>query len=283
MKRAHAIVAQACLGILLHLDESITAVTLQRYPLAEYAAEYWLDHARFEDVSKIVEDPMKQLFDPRKSHLAIWVWIHEPEVPLWDREDKRAEQPSPPRATPLHYAALCGLHTIVKFLITEHLQDVQAQGFDDKSTPLHSASFGGHVEVVLTLLENGANVTAETYDQLTPLHAASSMGHAELAHILLERGADVTARNEDWETPLHMASGHGHVEVVSILLEYGADPQAGDEDGRIPLSHALRSGHQEVAHILFCVVDSLSHHRPHLAPMGWTPSLDDGDDMMDID
>jgi hypothetical protein len=81
MTRAHTLVARVCLGTLLHLPEDITKDSLQEFPLAEYAGEHWVDHARFEDVSQKVEDGMKQLFDPRKSHLAVWVWIHDPEVP----------------------------------------------------------------------------------------------------------------------------------------------------------------------------------------------------------
>jgi ankyrin repeat protein len=48
---AHTVVAQACLGILLHLDASVTEGSPEKFPLAEYAAEHWVDHARFEDVS----------------------------------------------------------------------------------------------------------------------------------------------------------------------------------------------------------------------------------------
>jgi hypothetical protein len=64
MPPAHTLVTQACLGILLHLDKDVvTSDTLNKWPLAEYAAEHWDDHARFEDVSQNVEDGMKQLFD----------------------------------------------------------------------------------------------------------------------------------------------------------------------------------------------------------------------------
>ena len=52
MTPAHTLVAQACLGILLHLDKDDTRGSLEGLPLFEYAAEHWVDHARFEDVSR---------------------------------------------------------------------------------------------------------------------------------------------------------------------------------------------------------------------------------------
>jgi hypothetical protein len=73
MTPAHTLVAQACLGILLHLDKDVTYDSLESFPLALYAVGHWIDHARFEDVSQNVEDGMKQLFDPSKLHLAICV------------------------------------------------------------------------------------------------------------------------------------------------------------------------------------------------------------------
>jgi hypothetical protein len=154
MTPAHTLVARVCLGTLLHLPEDVTNNRLQKFPLAEYAAEHWIDHARFEDVSQNVEDCIKELFDPRKSHLAVWVRIHDPKVP-WMRI-RLAERRSRVRGTALHYAALYGLHRIAKWLITEHSQDVQAGGFDSNSTPLHEASPRGPVELARVLLEHGA-------------------------------------------------------------------------------------------------------------------------------
>ena len=52
MTPAHTLVAQACLGVLLHLDANITGDILQKFPLASYAAEHWFEHARFGGVSQ---------------------------------------------------------------------------------------------------------------------------------------------------------------------------------------------------------------------------------------
>jgi hypothetical protein len=68
---AHMLVAQACLGILFHLDLDITMGSLTKYPLAEYTVECWVKHARVEGVSQNVEDRMKELFDGNKPHLAV--------------------------------------------------------------------------------------------------------------------------------------------------------------------------------------------------------------------
>ena len=103
MTPAHTLAAQACLGILLHLDINvIKRDNLEEYPLAEYAAEHWTDHAQFEGVSGNVEDGMKRLFDPNEQHLAIWAWIYDPVEGLWERRTSRAEMPLQSRGSPLH-------------------------------------------------------------------------------------------------------------------------------------------------------------------------------------
>ncbi len=49
---SHTLLAQACLGILLHLGGKITRDGLMKFPLARYAAEHWFKHARVEGVTK---------------------------------------------------------------------------------------------------------------------------------------------------------------------------------------------------------------------------------------
>ena len=47
---SHTLVAQACLGIFLHLNRNVSKDVLKKIPLAEYAGEHWVGHARFEGV-----------------------------------------------------------------------------------------------------------------------------------------------------------------------------------------------------------------------------------------
>jgi ankyrin repeat protein len=250
MTPAHTLAAKACLGILLHLDENITINSLQKFPLAKYAAKHLVDHARFENVyvSPSIEDGMKQLFDPNKPHLAVWVWIYDPEEP-WHR-GQRGERPSPPSGTPLHYAAHYGLDGIVKYLVIEHAQDVNARGLYKKSTPLHRASARGHVTVVRVLLEHDADVTAQNEDGSTPLHLASRWGGVKVVHILLKHGADATAQDINRSTPLHQASSAGHVDSARVLLELGVDATAQDKNGWTPLHWASYEGHVGVTRVL---------------------------------
>jgi ankyrin repeat protein len=246
---AHTVAALACLGFLLHLDENVSKDDLQKFPLADYAAQHWLDHARFKDVAQDVEDAAQNLFHPRKPHFAAWVWIYDLHSPS-QHPDMRGERPSPPSGTPLHYVALCGLHTIVKFLAIDLSQDVNAVGFQDDATPLHLASSAGHVEVTRALLEHGSDVTAQCETGATPLHEASSRGHAEVCRELLEHNANAAAQDEHGSTPLHLASLKGHVNSALILLDHGADMAAQDEDGSTPLHLASLWGHTEVALLL---------------------------------
>ena len=247
MTAAHTIIAQACLGVLLHLDENVTKESLKKFPLAEYAAEHWLGHAQFENVASNVLDGMKRLFDPSKNHLSVWVWIYDPELPSWNRWE-RPERPTAARATPLHYAAFCGLHDVARFLIVQHSQDVNDRGIEtEPRTPLHVALRRGHLEVARVLLEHGADTEARNSGDLTPLLWASKKGYAEVARDLLEHGADTEARDSDNHTPLLWASKKGYAEVARDLLEHGADTEARDGDNHTPLLWASEKGYVDVA------------------------------------
>jgi ankyrin repeat protein len=248
MISAHTLAAQACLSILLHLNKTILRDDLDKFPLAEYAAEHWADHARFEDVSRKVEDGMKHLFNPKQFHFTIWVWIHDLEDPHRRRE-VRSERPLQPRGTPLHYAALCGLGAIARFLVIEHSQDVNSRG-SNSSTPLHLAARMGHAEIARFLLDNGADVEARNKRKSTPFHLASRWGHMDVARVLLAHGADRTVEDEDHFNPLKLAIFGGHKEIIKVYLEFPVAEAVDDTSVFTPLSQALYQANIEGARIL---------------------------------
>ena len=249
MSPAHTFIAQACLGVILHMDKNITSHSMTEFPLAKYAAQYWFEHARFEGVSQHVVEGMKHLFDRTKPHLSIWLWIHGPTEPFRKRHEQ-AEGPSPPCGTPLHYAAFCGLQDIAKTLANEHPHDVNARSFNDASAPLHFASDNGHADLARMLVERGADVSAQKKDGSTALHLASRNGHVDLARMLVERGANVSPQTEDGSTGLHLASDNGHVDLARMLVERGADVSARNEYRSTALHLASQNGHVDFGRML---------------------------------
>ena len=243
MTSAHTMVAQACLGTLLHLDESIAETGVEKYPLAEYAAEHWIGHSQLEGVSANVQDGMKRLFDPKNRYLSIWLWIYNPRGSR--SRHNRPKYISQDSATPLHYAAFCGIHDVINFLVVERLQDVNARGFDNE-TPLGFACAGAHLKAARVLLEHDLRKETRCSQDRTPLDHASSMGAVDLVRLLLDHGADVKAQGkEEKHTPLHLASRNGRTDVVRVLLERGADVNARNTNNDTPLHEASNGGHVE--------------------------------------
>ena len=249
MSPAHTLVAQACLGVLLHLDKSITSQSLTEFHLAKYAAQHWFEHARFEGVSQHAMEGMKQLFDRTKPYLSIWLWIHDPTVPPSERRE-RAEGPSPPCGTPLHYAAFCGLHDIAKILAIQHPQVVNSRSFDNASTPLHLASTNCYADLARMLVQRGADLSAQDDDGSTALHLALENHHVDLARILIESGTNVAVQKKDGSTALHLASRYGHLDLARMLVEKNADMSAQDEDGSTALHLPSHIGHVDLAQML---------------------------------
>lgn len=57
----------------------------------------------------------------------------------------------------------------------------------------------------------------------TPLMEAAQEGHLELVKYLLENNANVHAQTQTGDTALTYACENGHTDVAELLLQYGAD------------------------------------------------------------
>jgi len=63
------------------------------------------------------------------------------------------------------------------------------------------------------------------------VHIAAQNGHYDLMVELLDFGADHSVANGTGQTPLHMAYSYGYFWVARLLVERGADPQAENSGG----------------------------------------------------
>jgi ankyrin repeat protein len=253
LEPAHTIVAKACLVVLLRLGELVDEDDVKdKLPLARYAAEHWVDHARFENVSSHIREEMEDLFDPDQPYFAAW-------LQLYDMAAKPsgvlvlvhfAEFGESKTATPLYYAALCGLHDLAERLIIKHPQQVNTTGGYYVS-PLGAALSRGHLKVAQLLYERGADIDVQGSNDRTPLYSVSWVGHLEIVRWLLNRSASPNGHDKiyGW-TPLHLAAHSGHVEISQLLLQYKADSNAQDHRRRTPLMFASLEGHVNVARLL---------------------------------
>ena len=244
---AHTILAQACLGVLLRLDNHINRDDIESFPLARYAAQYWGTHARFENASSRIKDGMEYLFDEDKPHFAMWLWIYNEDE---GGSSMSTTYPEKPEAVPLYYAAMLGIRDLVKRLIAEHPEHVNVKS-GSKGTPMHAATAEGHVDILSLLLEHDAHVDDRTSVGWTPLHHAVSNGKVEAAQCLLDHGADINARDHDGWTPLFVAAIDGHVEFARVLLKRGARIDVTDKrDGRTVLHKAVAMGNIQFVRLL---------------------------------
>ncbi|KAF8270103.1 ankyrin repeat-containing domain protein [Lactarius quietus] len=283
---AHTIMAQACLGTLLRLDEHADNSDSNGFPLAEYAARHWVEHAQFEKVSSRIRDGMDDLFDTSKPYFTAWLRVHDLD------EDWQAFSPLVRQhggGSPLYYAAFCGLYDLAERLIAKHPEQINAiGGYIVAPLPaslykrhfrvanllhkhgvvdvrgkrgrslLQSASMSGFVDVMRWLLNHGADANDRQHeDRWTSLHLAVVNRQSEAVQVLLDHNADANLRNDEGNTPLYEILFYGSVyseektaDIVRRLLNHGADTNARDHNQSTPLHGASAQGWLEVARLL---------------------------------
>ncbi len=156
----------------------------------------------------------------------------------------------PALATDLDDAIRAGDLDRVELLLNSGADPNKRSPYDG---PLHLAARLGSAEIVIELIDAGADVELPGFGGAHPLHAAVLAGQARTASALLERGAKVDAPDNTGRTPLlSFVSGMvGDLATLKVLLEHGASPNLLDGPAGIrALDYAARQGRTEVADIL---------------------------------
>ena len=157
LEPAHTIMAQACIGVLLRLDDGVEENgSGNSSPLAKYAAQHWVAHAQFQNVSSHVQIAMEQLFDPDKPYFGTWLGLYDVD---------RHPPPSPfslfsyPKSagSPLYYASLCGFTDLVEHFIAKYPHQAKTDGGYYR-TPAVAALAGRHFKLARLLHHNGSSV-----------------------------------------------------------------------------------------------------------------------------
>lgn len=144
----------------------------------------------------------------------------------------------------------------------------------DNLTPLHYASFLGHLETTRRLLELGANVNHTDRGGTTALFVACGRGRwavqrllddgakravvqrlldhgAEITRLLLDRDANIHHEDDEGFTALSWAAMGGFIHIAELLLDRGADLDHEDRrHGTTPLSLAVMSKQVEMVRFL---------------------------------
>jgi ankyrin len=195
--------------------------------------------------------------------------------------------------TPLHCACTTGHLAVVNELLNSDDSNGATTGIlgkrksraganieakdNDGDTPLHDASWNGHLPVVKALLAVGANILASNNNGRLPVHEAVSYRRSEVSKYLLQHYYATTRRlplhellkdltsigdpNSNDVQPLRYAlrlnvlGTDDVVEILEFLVD--RDPtllSARDEDGSLPLHLACRRGAS------FAIVQSLVNH-----------------------
>ena len=141
-----------------------------------------------------------------------------------------------------------GYQDIVDFVLSQDYVD-----FKDKEKAIRDATSGGHLGVLKTLIAHGQSLP------VTSLHLALSSTRVEIVLLLLETGADVCGLDRKGNTPVDYCIPRDrsateeligrYAEIIQMLIQNGASPNGGGKN-QPPLHQASYWGHLKLVSLM---------------------------------
>jgi hypothetical protein len=194
-------ITQMCLVYLLDpmLSEvKASQATLDKLPLAEYAAKYWYEHIKGSKAfSAHICSYVIRLFNDQNYVFCNRINIYDHDNPFDSPFQAKRQQV----ASNVYYAALLGFDFVLSELIRTRTEQLLL--------------IGGHIE---TMYKKNLYINAQGGRCGNALQAASAEGHEKVVQLLLDKTADLNAQGGYYGNALQAASAEGHEKVVQQLL-----------------------------------------------------------------
>lgn len=149
----------------------------------------------------------------------------------------------------LYYTDIGLTDSVVKILKEDVEVDFET---DDGVTALMLASQSGYDDIILILIEYGADVNKRAkHNGITPLISAVRNNYLRTSELLIRNGADIND-NDDWgRQAIHYAAMFGYVATADMLIYYAADINDSDAFGVTPIAYAVANKHNEIVDLLY--------------------------------
>ncbi|XP_046558382.1 ankyrin repeat domain-containing protein 29-like [Haliotis rubra] len=133
-----------------------------------------------------------------------------------------------------------------------HATPTPARGDTRAYADLHDACWNGNLAEVKRILDTGrADVNCRDVLGLTPVMSAAWGGHRDVVELLVIRGADVSLMDNVGDNILHWACGRGDRKTVEFVLSLdGVDINARNNYGKTAADVARDRGHHQLSDLL---------------------------------
>ncbi|XP_058803919.1 ankyrin-1-like [Phymastichus coffea] len=106
-------------------------------------------------------------------------------------------------------------------------------------TYLHLAVEAQFTDVVVLLIERGADVNAKTNENESVIQLAFQANNEKIIHLLLQCDIDLSAQDFFGNTPLHYAVNFLNISIIQKVLNKGANVNIRNKDGMTPLDFMI--------------------------------------------
>ncbi|MGL4563537.1 MAG: ankyrin repeat domain-containing protein [Brevinema sp.] len=115
---------------------------------------------------------------------------------------------------------------------------------------VYNTTVSNNQPLLKSLLEIGGNVAAVNIDSIPMIHGSVSLGLKDMVIFLLNHGANIEQTSPYGDTPLTMAVYAEEFDIVEYLINYGANINHRETNGDTSLHIAVRRKNKEITKLL---------------------------------